>query len=219
MSSVDPMADVERVASDGLDHVFTHNAQEAVAEEPDKNDDDSGDLIVDTADRLTVAQTAVLLGFDQRSVVKLIKERKLCGKKVRATRSWVVELECVQAWLQKLGFGSGKTNAKDVFEGPEDHQVALPDRIEDSDSMRTLWYKLDIAGQQLRAASYRIGYLESQVELYKQQSALLPDLQAEAARASTAEREAEELRNKLSASQEELNSQRRPCWQRWFSCT
>jgi hypothetical protein len=217
MSSADPLSDIERVASEGLDHVFSHTVQEPCHDEQERSEEDAGEL-VDEADGLSVAQTAVLIGFDQRAVVKLIKERKLCGKRIRGTRNWVVELECVQAWLQKLGFGSGKKDLKDEIEAPENHEIALAGQAEDGDHVKTLWYKLEMSGQQLRAASYRIGYLESQVEVFKQQVALLPDLQSSAGRLSEAESECDELKMKLAGAQAELERMRLPWWQRWFTC-
>ncbi len=219
MSSADPQVDLERVASEGLDHIFTHSAKNKAKD--DANSDSDAEVLVDQAEGLTVAQTAVLLGFDQRAVVKLIKEHKLCAKKSKQSRSWVVELECVQAWLQKLGFGAGTVKEKgeseaDTIEAPGNHQVALANQFEETDETRTLWYKLEMAGQQLRAASYRIGYLESQVDVYRQQMNLLPDLQAQAARGAAAESDAHGLQKQLDEAQAELEQRRRPWWQRWL---
>jgi hypothetical protein len=216
MSSADPLIDVERVTSEGLDHVFTHANNEAGGHGgTETNERSEEEHLVDEANGLSVAQTAVLLGFDQQSVVKLIKERKLCAKRAFGTRNWVIDLECVQAWLQKLGFGSKNTDSKGDLEPPENHRIVLPSDIDDDASNRTLWYKLDLSGQQLRAASYRIGYLESQVELYKNQAALLPDLQSEAARTRSAETAAEDLRMQLSLAQAELARFKRPWWKIW----
>ncbi len=219
MSSIDPLADVERVASEGLDHVFAHgNSDTASLDDEEQPEEELGDSSFSGEEGLTLAQTAALLGFDQRSVKRLIKERKICGRRQGPNRKWVVDLECVQTWLQKLGTGqeSGQSGSSAVDN--QSHQLAIAAQLDENLSSRTLWHKLDITGQQLRAATYRIGYLESQVDLYRQQAALLPGYQAEAARASTAEQEAENLQKQLAEAKLEIERLRRPWWQRWFAC-
>lgn len=215
MSSIDPLADVERVASEGLDHVFAHGSSDTTSLDEEQPEEEPGDT---SKEGLTLAQTAALLGFDQRSVKRLIKERKICGRRQGQDRQWVVDLECVQTWLQKLGTGQDSGQAGSSAADNESHQLAIASQLDENLSSKTLWHKLDMAGQQLRAATFRIGYLEAQVDLYRQQAALLPGYQADAARANTAEQEAGNLQKQLAEAKLEIEMLRRPWWQRWFSC-
>lgn len=214
MSSVDPLADLGRVAPEGLDHLFAHGDTDAGPLEDEQAEEESIDTGSAATAGLTLAQTAAILGFDQRSVRRLIKERKICGRRQGADRNWVVDIECVQTWLQKLGLAQGdQTAAMDN----ERHQLAVSSNTDENFSTRTLWHKLDMTGQQLRAATYRIGYLESQVDLYRQQAALLPSCQAEAARTTAAELEVENFKRRLDEAATEIERLRRPWWQRWFA--
>jgi hypothetical protein len=219
MKSIDPLVDVERVASEGLDHVFAHGSSAPDLLEEEQGEDDLSDSGAPGVDGLTLAQAATLLGFDQRSVKRLIKERKICGRRQGPNRNWIVDLDCVQTWLQKLGMGPDDQAATTAEVESGSHRLAVAAEIDENISVRTLWLKLDLAGQQLRAATYRVGYLESQVDLYRQQVALLPGYQADAARTTMAEQEVGDLQRQLSEAAAELERLRRPWWQRWFACS
>ncbi|GEM_PF-2707451 len=216
MTGAEPLAQSDPVTVQGLDHVFAHETPPH-REAPDETGGQVGEDTVEAADGLTVAQAAVLLGFEQREVKKLIKEGKLCARRLRSTRGWIIDLECAHSWLQKLGFGPVDPGPAHAGAGTGKDEPALPSQLSEDDGVRALWYKFDLAVQQLRAASYRIGYLESQVEQYKDQVKLLPDMQAQAARAAAVEKEADDLRMRLAEARAELERQRRPWWHRWLS--
>ncbi|HEY9870097.1 MAG TPA: hypothetical protein V6D08_13100 [Candidatus Obscuribacterales bacterium] len=63
-----------------------------------------------------------------------------------------------------------------------------------SPELEILLSKLQEAQRQLQAASYRIGCLEHQISKHEESRLLLPDLEAQAARAAALARENEELR-------------------------
>lgn len=63
-----------------------------------------------------------------------------------------------------------------------------------SPQLEILLSKLEEAQRQLQAASYRIGCLEHQISKHEESRLMLPDLEAQAARAAALARENEELR-------------------------
>jgi hypothetical protein len=81
-------------------------------------------------------------------------------------------------------------------------QVGTDDLIEaDADvlgsALNTLLSRLDETEQQLQSASFRIGYLQAEIDRYKEEVKLLPDFEAQARRAADIERHNCELRKQL----------------------
>ncbi len=94
--------------------------------------------------------------------------------------------------------------------------VFTPATVVDSDSHMTLSDTPDRASalvdlralfQDLQAANYRIGYLESQLDTHKEQVKLLPDLQSKAT-------EADQLKQRLAKTEEELQTLKQTWWYR-----
>jgi hypothetical protein len=81
-------------------------------------------------------------------------------------------------------------------------QVGADDLIEaDADvlgtALNTLLSRLEEAEQQLQSSSFRIGYLQAEIDRYKEEVKLLPDFEAQARRAADIERQNFELRKQL----------------------
>jgi hypothetical protein len=66
-----------------------------------------------------------------------------------------------------------------------------------STAMDTLLSRLAEAEQQLQSSSFRIGYLQAEIDKYKEEVKLLPDFELQARKAAEIERQNEELRKQL----------------------
>lgn len=81
-------------------------------------------------------------------------------------------------------------------------QVGADDLVEaDADilgtALNTLLGRLESTEEQLQSASFRIGYLQAEIDRYKEEVKLLPDFEAQARRAADIERQNHDLRKQL----------------------
>jgi len=170
MASMKPSPEPDPLAIEGLDHVFEHRFQDRVQV-------------------VTVPQAAEILGADGRAVLKLIQDGRLCAARDKQTRKWLIDLECLEAWVQNLGNDvvlrhTPAQAAKPVKPAQAQNPAAVDaDGNRETDQAATLLEKLDTANQHLQAATFRIGYLESQVQGYKEQVNLLLEMHRTAVQA------------------------------------
>lgn len=228
-----PVSPSEPLPEDGLDHIFSEtiylNAKNencgTIEAQPDDTAhcDRTADEVRQLNEGLSVAQTAVVLGLTERLVLKLIRKREICAQRNKETRSWTIDPECLHTWLQQFGI---KPRLKDVDDVEPIGTAAPAGNTGDKKSARAntdydLWSKLENAESLLRAASYRVGYLEAQLDNQERELASLPDLQAAAAKAQSeaqkaqaAEATVKQLQLEVATLEQQLVDLRRPWWQR-----
>lgn len=139
---------------------------------------------------LSIADAADLLELDRPSILELITSGRLNATKDAQGRR-VISRASILEWLRSQSAAESRSPnpAPPEVKAAENISVSTP-------PMETVAFiaKLQEAQGQLQAATYRIGYLEQEIEACRQQLKLLPDMQAQADRLAQVEKENEELR-------------------------
>ncbi|MBX9772188.1 MAG: helix-turn-helix domain-containing protein [Candidatus Obscuribacterales bacterium] len=134
---------------------------------------------------LPVEQAAKILGLSSKTVKDRLRKGTLQGYKVadKFGERWMV---CLKEHHQVLPGTTdlvvptkvGPTNEDEpVLPGPTDCEVAATVSSEQSPEMLALLALLEQRDRELQAAAFRNGYLESQLEIHREQIKLLTDSQ------------------------------------------
>lgn len=144
----------------------------------------------------TLAQASHTLGVTERTVRRWIKEQRF--------RAWKVEGPRGPEWRIHPG------SSVDSKTGDAGSTVV---RAADGQTLLTLATLVKEQAEKLEAASFRNGYLEHQLQNYEQQVKLLPDFQAQAAKA-------QEHEDRVKVLTEEVSKLKSSWWyrfSRWFA--
>ncbi len=167
---------VDTTSVEGLDDFFASTVEISTV--------DSGQLD-DPGWSLTEA--ASTLGVTERTVRRWIKQRQIKAWKVDGPRGpeWRID----------------RKSQLDKEDNTGTRLASTVDSIAESASLielvKELQNKLTDVQEQLRGASYRNGYLESENKSYQNQVRLLPDLEAQASKAKDKEQELAKARMEL----------------------
>lgn len=169
-------------AIDGLDDLFVEGVTSS-----ETGPSPSHDEVPGPSPLLSARQAAKILGISKRSVLRLIQEQKL--EAIKENGKYLIELEAVKVRKQSLADsgpsydeGPPKPVSVDIEVSPSSplesgpsYDEGLPETIsfDVEDSTNSLdAYKLL---KELEAATYRVGYLEAQLEAERNQVKLLTD--------------------------------------------
>lgn len=183
---------------------------------------------------LGLAEAAQLLDLPKSEVLDLIEQGLLCATRNQSTKEWLIERACALAQLSTFSStqnspasSSPETDSfvgdsEDLAELPEltetttveedallpteSHGFSLSDRQAITQkNLEAILDSLDFATVRLEGAMYRIGYLESQVDSYKEQLKILPEFRNRAAQALLVEMENENLKKTVDTQEAELD--------------
>lgn len=160
---------IETLSLSGLEQIFTTTV------DPDRTSLES------SADQgWTLPEAAQAFHVTERTIRRWIKEQRLPAWKVAGPRG--------PEWRIRIG-SRVETN--------DDQARSTVVQSTDNQSLFALASLLKEQATKLEAASFRNGYLENQLRTYEQQVKLLPDFQAQAARAQLHEEKVKQLEAEL----------------------
>lgn len=197
-------------ATDGLDHVF-NTIQEVVQDPGMDRQDLVQDLILDsrleqsnaTPKMVSLKEAAEISGKARRYLLSLIHKGKVDGTK-DDSGAWMVPLDQIHE-----RFGSVLEEVQDVVQDKEvEIQDVLQESIQDvvQEQIQDSGLSIHSLFRELQAATYRNGYLESQLAYKNDQLRLLPDFEAKAKEAETIALELSNLETLLASKDSEIEA-------------
>lgn len=195
---------------DGLDHVF-HQVQDKVQDLDSNIQEQVLDVVLDEdkseSNLVGLREASQISGKARRYLLSLIHKEKIDGRK-NDKGAWMVPLEQIQE-----RFGSDMNESQEqVQELGLEVQDVIQDQVHDHLNIHSLF-------RELQAATYRNGYLESQLANKEEQLKLLPDLEAKAKNLSTLEEVLQSKDNEIEELKSELTILKESKWKRfkkWF---
>lgn len=167
---------VDIASIDGLDDVFASTVDISTVDSGQPNDPG-----------WSLPEAAKSLSVTERTLRRWIKEGRI--------QAWKVDGPRGPEWRIKTGSNpSTVDNTRGYFTSTVDTEPYNSSLFE---LLQKLQSKLDDAQEQLKGASYRNGYLESENKNYQKQVLLLPDLESEAKRAQQQDKELQEIKAEL----------------------
>jgi len=163
---------IEPATTEGLEDFFEPQVGQAQVEAQVAQDQAHDEAHV------TIAEAAVMLGIDRRYALRLAHKGKLRGFQDDKDQ-WFIRVDSIK---DRLGQAQGKAHVKVVLAQVE-AQVAQDQAHDEAQGPAQHSSTLDAERllKDLEAATYRIGYLEAQLEAERQQVKLLTDSQHKAA--------------------------------------
>jgi cell division protein FtsI/penicillin-binding protein 2 len=153
--------------TDGMDEIFDceHQTDESVVETGESHD----------ASEVSVSEAAKLLGITERSVWRRIRQKKLAHKLVGGKAI---------VTIRQSDVSERKADTSEQLDVDVSDVSVEVDRT--SEVVRSTSDYLNLIAElshKLEAANYRNGYLEAQLDNYREQVKLIPDLQGAAIKA------------------------------------